>query len=187
MSGGGYGSYGNRNQNRSTWMWPSYRNRSAYGSYGTQSAAGFGGYGTYSTNTGFGSYGANAGATSYTIYGPETGTGYTGSYGSRGTVGTEPNTNDWNNANWSGDGWATASDQDIENEICRRLTQAGNVDASDIEVTVSQRVVTLSGTVDSRQSKREAGTIADSIPGVEDVNNNLRIDQGLLHTVESTL
>lgn len=49
------------------------------------------------------------------------------------------------------------------------------MDASDIEVSVSDREVTLSGEVDSKQAKRVAEDCADSVSGVEHVRNNLRI------------
>ena len=49
------------------------------------------------------------------------------------------------------------------------------VDASDIEVGVLNGEVTLSGTVDSRIAKRLAEDCCDSVLGVRDVRNNLRI------------
>ena len=38
--------------------------------------------------------------------------------------------------------------------------------------------MTLSGTVDSRDAKRRAEDIAESVPGVQHVQNNLRVSQG---------
>jgi osmotically-inducible protein OsmY len=49
------------------------------------------------------------------------------------------------------------------------------VDARDIEVRVQNGVVMLSGTVNSRQTKRMSEDIAASIPGVQDVENRIRI------------
>src|SRR5574341_1254368 len=51
------------------------------------------------------------------------------------------------------------------------------IDASDIEVSVSNAVVTLSGRVDSREDKRRTEEIAESVRGVKDVTNQLRIGQ----------
>jgi hypothetical protein len=48
------------------------------------------------------------------------------------------------------------SDERIEEELPERLMQHGLIDASDIDVDVSDGEVTLSGTVDSRQMKRLA-------------------------------
>jgi osmotically-inducible protein OsmY len=57
------------------------------------------------------------------------------------------------------------------------LTRHGQVDAYDIEVEVQNCEVTLRGTVDSRQAKRIAEDIADSVWGVHDVHNQLRVRQ----------
>jgi hypothetical protein len=44
-------------------------------------------------------------------------------------------------------------------------------------VTVSNREVTLSGTVNSRFEKRHAEDLAESVSGVAHVQNNLRVQQ----------
>jgi len=69
------------------------------------------------------------------------------------------------------------SDERIRDDINDRLTDDGYVDASDIEVTVANREVTLSGMVDSRMAKRRAEDIAEGISGVSNVQNNLRVRQ----------
>jgi hypothetical protein len=51
------------------------------------------------------------------------------------------------------------------------------VDASEIEVAVQNREVTLTGTVRSRSEKRRAEDVAESLPGVNHVQNNLRVGQ----------
>jgi hypothetical protein len=58
-----------------------------------------------------------------------------------------------------------------------RLTDYDYLDASDIEVTVAQCVVTLDGSVDSRWAKRIAEDIAETVSGVSDVQNNLRVSR----------
>ncbi len=67
------------------------------------------------------------------------------------------------------------SDERIEEEINERLTQHGDVDATEIEVAVQNAEVTLRGSVDSRQAKRLAEDIADSVFGVKETNNQIRI------------
>jgi osmotically-inducible protein OsmY len=52
-----------------------------------------------------------------------------------------------------------------------------HLDASEIEVLVSNREVTLSGTVNSRFEKRHAEDLAESVSGVTHVQNNLRVQQ----------
>ena len=67
------------------------------------------------------------------------------------------------------------SDDRIREDVNQRLTDDPYVDASDIEVGVENREVTLTGTVASRSDKRRAEDIADSVSGVTHVQNNLRV------------
>lgn len=67
------------------------------------------------------------------------------------------------------------SDERIREDVCEQLSEHGHLDASDIEVTASDGEVTLAGTVDSRRSKRLAEDLADSVSGVSQVNNTLRV------------
>ena len=67
------------------------------------------------------------------------------------------------------------SDDRIREDVSDRFTEHGDLDASGIEVEVSQGVVTLSGSVDDRWGKRLAEDIAERVPGVRDVMNQLRV------------
>jgi hypothetical protein len=69
------------------------------------------------------------------------------------------------------------SDERITEDVCHRLTQHGQIDASDIEIEVNSGEVTLKGTVDSRWTKRRAEDIAASVSGVMDVHNQLRLSE----------
>ena len=69
------------------------------------------------------------------------------------------------------------SDERIREEVCERLTMDHDVDASEIEVAVSDAVVTLSGTVNERHAKRIAEDLCESVRGVKDVQNNLRVNR----------
>lgn len=69
----------------------------------------------------------------------------------------------------------TRSDDRIREEVSDRLSDDPMIDASDIEVQVSEGEVTLSGEVDSRQTKRRAEDCADACAGVRHVQNNLRV------------
>ena len=71
----------------------------------------------------------------------------------------------------------TRSDDRIREEVCDRLTDDPVVDASDVEVNVSNSEVTLSGTVDSREERRRAEECAERVSGVTHVQNNLRVKQ----------
>lgn len=67
------------------------------------------------------------------------------------------------------------SDERIREDIHDRLTDDWRIDASDIEVEVSNGEVTLSGEVHSRGDKRLAEDIVEDVSGVTHVQNNLRV------------
>ena len=67
------------------------------------------------------------------------------------------------------------SDERIREDVADRLTEHGDVDASEIELDVRDGVVTLSGTVEDRRQKRLAEDAAESVSGVVDVNNRLEL------------
>lgn len=67
------------------------------------------------------------------------------------------------------------SDERIREEVSEALYRDYHVDASEIEVDVKDGIVTLSGTVDSRQSKRAAEECIENLTGVSDVHNRIRI------------
>jgi osmotically-inducible protein OsmY len=69
------------------------------------------------------------------------------------------------------------SDDRIREDVCDRLTQHGQIDASDIEVRVENGEVTLTGTVGSREAKRMAEDVSDSVQGVREVHNQVRVKQ----------
>lgn len=67
------------------------------------------------------------------------------------------------------------SDARIHEDVCECLTEDPRIDASNLEVTVKDCEVTLSGTVSSREEKRRAEDLVERVSGVKDVNNNLRV------------
>jgi osmotically-inducible protein OsmY len=69
----------------------------------------------------------------------------------------------------------TRSDDRIREEICDRMTEDPVLDASEIEVEVTEGEVTLSGSVSSRDQTRRAEDIVEDIGGVKDVTNQLRV------------
>jgi len=69
------------------------------------------------------------------------------------------------------------SDERIREDINERLTDDPMIDASEIEVQVQNREVTLTGTVRDRNERRRAEDLAESISGVSHVQNNLRVGQ----------
>ena len=69
----------------------------------------------------------------------------------------------------------TRSDERILDDVNDRLTDDAWIDASDIEVGVTNGVVTLEGTVPDRNQKRRAEDVAADCSGVHDVANRLRV------------
>jgi len=69
------------------------------------------------------------------------------------------------------------SDERIREDVCERMCDCGELDASDIDVRVSNAEVTLAGTVHDRQDKRLAEDLVDEVSGVREVHNQLRVSQ----------
>jgi hypothetical protein len=70
------------------------------------------------------------------------------------------------------------SDDRIREDVSDRLTDDPFVDASDIEIQVSDAEVTLTGSVDSRNARRRAEDLSERVSGVTHVQNNLRVTSG---------
>jgi hypothetical protein len=67
------------------------------------------------------------------------------------------------------------SEEAIRDDVCERLTRHGGLDASGIRVRVEANEVVLEGSVDSRAAKRMAEDAAETVSGVRDVHNRLRL------------
>jgi len=72
------------------------------------------------------------------------------------------------------------SDDRIREDINDRLTDHPWIDATAIVVTVEGAEATLTGEVESRDQKRMAEDVAESVPGVKDVHNRIKTHRGLL-------
>jgi osmotically-inducible protein OsmY len=70
------------------------------------------------------------------------------------------------------------SDERIKEDVCERLSHHGQLDASKVRINVQNGEVTLEGEVESRGAKRMAEDAVDSVSGVRDVHNQLRVQQG---------
>lgn len=67
------------------------------------------------------------------------------------------------------------SDERIHDDVCEALTLHGEIDASDIDVKVHSGVVTLTGTVDARVTKRLAEEALERLSGVKEIINRLKV------------
>lgn len=70
-------------------------------------------------------------------------------------------------------------DERIRDEICERIARETDIDASEVDIQVQSGEVTLSGMVENRSCKRELEDIAETVFGVRDVHNNLKVNKGL--------
>jgi osmotically-inducible protein OsmY len=78
------------------------------------------------------------------------------------------------------------SDERIREDVCDRLTQHPDVDATNIDIAVANGVVTLSGAVNDRREKRIAEDLAESVYGARDVQNQIRVEQRFGQETETT-
>lgn len=69
------------------------------------------------------------------------------------------------------------SDERINDDVHDQLTEDPHIDASGINVMVSDGEVTLSGMVTSRYAKHHAEHIVEDLSGVKHVQNNLRVQE----------
>jgi osmotically-inducible protein OsmY len=69
------------------------------------------------------------------------------------------------------------SDDRIREDVSDRFYDDPYIDASDISIRVEGKEVILEGNVDSKEAKRRAEYLAESIRGVKDVENRLKINR----------
>lgn len=69
------------------------------------------------------------------------------------------------------------SDDRICEDVCETLTRHGRVDPSDIEVEVHGGEVTLKGLAADRDQKRLAEDLAETVSGVREVHNQVRLNR----------
>jgi len=70
------------------------------------------------------------------------------------------------------------SDERIREDVCERLTEHPGIDATDIDIVVTGREVTLEGAVEDREQKRMVEDMVEYGPGVKDVHNHLKARRG---------
>jgi hypothetical protein len=171
---------------------PDRGERSGYGSSRWQSSGG-GGARSYGSSGGYGQgssgdYGAYGGfhglSGGYAGYGRGSG-GYnpTGSdrdrFGSRRDQGFR--SRDIGRGGFAGRGpkGYTRTDERVREDVCDRLSQDDEVDASEISVRVENGEVTLEGSTETRRQKHRAEEIAADVSGVSDVHNNVRVRKSI--------
>jgi hypothetical protein len=71
------------------------------------------------------------------------------------------------------------SDDRLREEIIDKLLQQSDIELDEIEVDVTGGKVTLSGNIDNRRVKHQIEDIVDSVWGVKEIANNLRIQSNM--------
>ncbi len=66
------------------------------------------------------------------------------------------------------------SDERIHEDVCERIMDRG-LDAGEVEIRVEQGEVTLTGMVHERTQKRMIEDVAESVSGVQEVHNQIRV------------
>jgi osmotically-inducible protein OsmY len=69
----------------------------------------------------------------------------------------------------------TRSDERLREDISERLMMADSIDSSEVSVIVKDAKVTLEGSVPNRRMKHAIEDLADQCPGVQDVDNRIRV------------
>ena len=67
------------------------------------------------------------------------------------------------------------SDARLQADISERLLHAYHIDSSEVTVSVDGGRVTFEGTVPDRAMKHQIEDLADSCPGVQDIQNRVRV------------
>ncbi len=144
-----------------------YRGGNLYGG-GSQRGYGSSGGSSYGTA---GSYGGESSS-----YGSGSrGYGETRSYGSESPWGSQGRSSGQGIHRGRGPRNYKRADDRIREDVCECLTEDAYIDASSVDVAVTEGEVVLTGTVFQREDKRRAEDIAERISGVKDVRNNLRV------------
>jgi hypothetical protein len=118
------------------------------------------------------------------------GKGYSGqgsSWGGQEYTGQSRTGSAWGTPSYAGVGprGYQRSDERVREDVCDRLERDARIDASNIEVEVRNGMVTLKGSVDDRMFKREAEEAIENLPGVKDVQNQIRVEKRFGQTSES--
>jgi hypothetical protein len=106
----------------------------------------------------------------------EGGTHFTGGYDQRGVPEEQAGEAPYRGSFKRGPKGYQRSDERMKEDISERMMQA-QVDASDVTVNVIGGKVILEGTVPDRYTKHYLEDLADAAPGVQDVENRVRVKQ----------
>src|SRR5580692_4814619 len=73
---------------------------------------------------------------------------------------------------------AQASDGDLQASVAAALSNDTALQGQQVKAYTANRVVTLSGTVQTQQQRQEAETVAANVPGVAGIQDNITVAGG---------
>ena len=73
------------------------------------------------------------------------------------------------------------SDERVREDVSQVLEGTRGVDVGNIELSVAEGVVTLTGTVEDAETWHRAQSAVAGVPGVRRVDNKLRLSEGRLN------
>lgn len=140
--------------------------------YASQGGSSYGSYGRTGGSSDASRYGSSNYGSSY-----NTGSGWSNQSGTYGdNSGSYGSASRGQFAGKGPKGWRRSDDR-VKEDVCEYLERNAMIDASDVDITVAEGVVTLTGTVPDRQMKRMCEDEIEHLPGVKDVNNQLRVNR----------
>ena len=74
-----------------------------------------------------------------------------------------------------------SSDERVREDVSRVLEGVRGVDVGNVELSVAEGVVTLTGTVEDADTWHRANSAVAGVPGVSRVDNQLRLSEGRLN------
>jgi osmotically-inducible protein OsmY len=164
----GQGRYGQGNYGQDSYGQDSSgQDSSGQDSYGQ----GHGRYGRHEQSWGSGSYGMGQGRYGQGGYGAEReGLGQGHGYGQGAYSGSQRVRR--------GPKGYKRSDERLKEDISERLMNSVHIDAAEVSVEVQNGKVTLEGSVPERRMKHQIEDLVDNCPGVQDIDNRVRVARG---------
>jgi osmotically-inducible protein OsmY len=77
------------------------------------------------------------------------------------------------------------SDERLKEDISERLMESHHIDSSDVSIEVRGAKVVLDGTVPSRHMKHAIEDLVDACPGVQDIDNRVRVANQMMRQGQS--
>lgn len=105
----------------------------------------------------------------------EGGTHFTGGYDQRGTPDEQAGEAPYRGVFKRGPKGYQRSDERMKEDISERIMETTHIDSSDVSVNVVGGQVILEGTVPDRYTKHYLEDLADAAPGVQDIDNRIRV------------